>query len=329
MLRGKHMKRIGCLLLLVLLCVAGAGHVRAESWPAHTVRLVVPYPPGGPTDLVGRLFATRMSEIWGQPVVVENRSGASGNIAAQLVAKAPPDGYTILLHSSSLVINAILYAAPGYDPFADFTPISQVFDYKLVVVVHPTVPVKTFPELVALARARPGTLTYASAGGAGAPTHLAVEMFKQIAGLDIVHVPYSGGAPATNDLLAGHVMMMFNNPTQSLPYIKAGQLRGLAVTGLQRNPMAPDLPTVAELGYPGFDVGTWYGVWTPAGLSPEIAAKISQAVMQISRMPDVVERLHANGLNPIGGTADELAAVMKRDHAVWGKVIREAKIRID
>ncbi|MGE0415295.1 MAG: Bug family tripartite tricarboxylate transporter substrate binding protein [Acetobacteraceae bacterium] len=322
------MKRIGVLFLLVLLCAVG-GRVQAESWPAHTVKLVVPYPPGGPTDLVGRLFATKLSEIWGQPVVVENRSGASGNIASQLVSKAAPDGYTILLHSSSLVINAILYAKPGYDPFADFTPISQVFDYKLVVVVHPSVPVKTFQELVALAKAKPGMLTYASAGGAGAPTHLAVEMFKQTAGLDIVHVPYSGGAPATNDLLAGHVMMMFNNPTQSLPYIKAGQLRGLAVTGLKRNPMAPDLPTVAELGYPGFDVGTWYGIWTPAGLPPEIAAKISDAVMKISRMPDVIEKLHANGLNPIGGTPEELAAVMKRDTAVWGKVIREANIRID
>ncbi len=301
----------------------------AQTWPTRSVRLVVPYPPGGPTDLVGRTFAAKLSEIWGQVVVIENRPGANGNIAAQLVARSAPDGSVLLMHSSSMVINAIMYKAPGYDPFTDFTPISQVFDYKLIVVVHPSVPATSLKELVDLAKAKPGYITYASAGGAGAPTHLSVEMFKQRAGIDLVHVPYQGGAPSTNDLLAGHVMMMFNNPLGSLQYIKTGQLRALAVTGLERNPLAPDLPTVAELGYPGFDVGTWFAIWGPAGLPPEIVKTASEGIMRVARMPDVLERLRTNGLNAIGGTPEELAQVMRVDHDRWGKVMREAKISVD
>jgi len=316
-------------LLLVLTVTIWPEIGVAQTWPTRTVRLVVPYPPGGPTDLVGRTFAAKLSEIWGQAVVIENRPGANGNIASQLIARATPDGSAFMLHSSSMVINAIMYKAPGYDPFADFTPISQVFDYKLIVVVHPSVPVTSFKELVDLAKAKPGHITYASAGGAGAPTHLSVEMFKQRAGIDLVHVPYQGGAPSTNDLLAGHVMMMFNNPLGSLQYIKTGQLRGLAVTGLERNPLAPDLPTVAELGYPGFDVGTWFAIWGPAGLPPEIVKTASEGIMRVARMPDVVERLRTNGLNPIGGTPDALGQVMRVDHERWGKVMREAKITID
>ena len=316
-------------LLLVLTVTIWPEIGVAQTWPTRTVRLVVPYPPGGPTDLVGRTFAAKLSEIWGQAVVIENRPGANGNIASQLIARATPDGSAFMLHSSSMVINAIMYKAPGYDPFADFTPISQVFDYKLIVVVHPSVPVTSLKELVDLAKAKPGHITYASAGGAGAPTHLSVEMFKQRAGIDLVHVPYQGGAPSTNDLLAGHVMMMFNNPLGSLQYIKTGQLRGLAVTGLERNPLAPDLPTVAELGYPGFDVGTWFAIWGPAGLPPEIVKTASEGIMRVARMPDVVERLRTNGLNPIGGTPDALGQVMRVDHERWGKVMREAKITID
>jgi len=317
-------------LLLVVLAASVLPVVGiAQTWPSRTVRLVVPYPPGGPTDLVGRTFAAKLSEIWGQAVVIENRPGANGNIASQLIARSAPDGSVFMLHSSSMVINAIMYKAPGYDPFADFTPISQVFDYKLIVVVHPSVPVTSLKELVDLAKAKPGYITYASAGGAGAPTHLSVEMFKQRAGIDLVHVPYQGGAPSTNDLLAGHVMMMFNNPLGSLQYIKAGQLRGLAVTGLERNPLAPDLPTVAELGYPGFDVGTWFAIWGPAGLPPEIVKTASEGIMRVARMPDVVERLRANGMNSIGGSPDALAQVMRVDHERWGKVMREAKISID
>jgi tripartite-type tricarboxylate transporter receptor subunit TctC len=219
-------------LLLTAVVIALAVPAAAQPWPNKPIRLVVPYPPGGPTDLVGRVYAQKLTETLGQPVVVENRSGANGNIAALLVAKAPADGSIFLLHASSLVINALMYKAIGYDPFTDFTPVTQVFDYKLIVVVHPSVPVRTLEELVAMAKANPGKLSYASAGGAGAPTHLSVEMFKQRAGIDLLHVPYQGGAPANNDLIAGHVNLMFNNPAQALPFIKGGQLRALAVTGL-------------------------------------------------------------------------------------------------
>ena len=314
-------------LLLAIFAIGLALPAAAQSWPTKPIRLIIPYPPGGPTDLVGRLYAHKLTEALGQPVVAENRSGANGNIAAQLAARSSADGSTFILHSSSLVINTLMYKAIGYDAFADFTPISQLFDYKLMVIVHPSVPVKSLEELVAMAKAQPGKLTYGSAGGAGAPTHLAVEMFKQRAGVDLVHIPYQGGAPATNDLLAGHINLMFNNPTQSLPYIKAGQVRGLAVTGLERNPLTPDLPTVAELGYPGFDVGTWFALWGPAGLPPEVVRVMSDAIKKISRQPDVLERLAANGLHSIGGTPDELAKIMKSDHEIWGKVIRDANIK--
>ncbi len=311
------------------LALASTSNALAQSWPNKPMRLIVPYPPGGPTDLVGRLYAQKLTEILGQPVVAENKPGANGNIAAQLVAKAPADGGTFILHSSSLVINTLMYKVIGYDAFTDFTPISQLFDYKLMVVVHPSVPVRSFTELVEMAKLHPGKLTYGSAGGAGAPTHLAVEMFKQIAGVNITHVPYQGGAPATNDLLGGHISLMFNNPTQSLPYIKAGQLRGLAVTGLERNPMAPELPTVAELGYPGFDVGTWFALWGPAGLSPEITRAMHAAVAKVAAQQEVKDRLAVNGLRSIAGTPEELARIMRSDHTSWGKVIREADIRIE
>jgi len=324
---GGTLMRILGHLALCLLAMLSASAASGQAWPNKPIRLVVAYPPGGPTDLVGRLYAAKLTELWGQPVVVENRPGANGNIAAQLVAKASPDGTTFLLHASSLVINALLYKAPGYDPLADFTPISQVFDYKLVVVVHPKVPVTSITELVAAAKAKPGMMTFASAGGVGAPTHLSVEMFKQVAGIELVHVPYAGGSPAVNDLLAGHVDLMFNNPTQSLPHIKSGKLRGIAVTGLARIPQAPDLPTVAELGYPGFDVGTWFAVWGPAGLSPSIVTTASEAIGRISRQAETREQLAVHGLNPIGGTAPELAAFMRAELARWGTVISAANIK--
>ena len=291
-----------------------------------SIRLIVPYPPGGPTDLVGRTYAAKMQELWSHPVVVENRSGANGNIASQLVAKAPGDGYTLLLHASSLVINPFLYKAPGYDPVTDFTPIGLVFDYKLIVVVHPSLPVKSLAELIAAAKARPGEITYASGGGVGAPTHLSVEMFKQTVGIDLLHIPYAGGAPAVNDLLAGHVKMMFNNPPQSLQDLKTGKLRALATTGAKRMAQAPELPTVAELGYPGYDVGTWYAVWGPAGVPPAVVETINGAIRKISDMKDVQEQLYAQGLAVLVSTASELADFQKSETARWGKVIRDAKI---
>ncbi len=312
--------------LAMLALALMAAPLAAQDYPNKPIKLVVAYPPGGPTDLVGRTYAAKLQDMWGQPAVVENRPGANGNIASQLVAKSAPDGYTLLLHASSLVINPHLYKTPGYDPFKDFTPVSLLFDYKLMVVVHPDFPAKTFGELVELAKAKPGTINFASAGGVGAPTHLSVEMFKQLAGIDLVHVPYQGGSPAVNDLLAGHVPLMFNNPTQSLGYIKAGKLRALATTGLKRSKQMPELPTVAELGYPGYDVGTWFAVWAPAGTPKAIVEKLNAALIQISAMPDVLAKLDEQGLNVIGSTVAELDAYQKSESERWGKVIKDAKI---
>lgn len=313
----------------VLFATAGAvttNSAVAQEFPTKTVRLIVPLPPGGPTDYVARLYAAKMTEIWGQPVVVENRPGASGNIGSQLVAKSPADGYTLLLQSTSFVVNPMLFKAPGYRPFADFTPVSLVFDYKLVVVVHPSFAVNSVAELVAAAKAKPGAISYASAGGGGAPTHLSVEMFKRVADIDVLHVPYQGGAPAITDLLAGHVQFMFNNPAQSLPYIKSGKLRALATTGAKRTPQLPDLPTVSELGYPGYDVGTWFGLWAPAGTPQPIVAKITTTVQKIGAMPDVQQQHFDQGLAVIASSAAVLDAFQHAETERWGKVVRDAKI---
>jgi tripartite-type tricarboxylate transporter receptor subunit TctC len=315
--------------VVVLALILAAAPTGAETWPTKPVRLVVPYPPGGPADALARVFANKLAEIWGQPVVVDNRGGAAGNIGTQIVAKAPADGSTFLLHSSSQVINAALYKQPGYDPIADFTPISEIAYYMLVVVTHPSFKVDSLAELVAAAKAKPGEITYASAGGAGAPTHLAVELFKRAAGIDLLHVPYAGAGPATTALLGGQVMMMFNNPLSALPQIRAGKLRGLAVTGAKRLPLAPELPTVAESGYPGFEVGTWYGVWAPAGLPPEIAASANAGIVKVMHLPEVREHLANQGLDALGTSADELAKLSRAELARWGEVIKAAHIVVD
>ena len=320
------MSRIAMLLGALLMLVAPAA---AQEYPTKPIRIVVPYPAGGPTDLVARKLGEKMQQRWGQPVVAENRAGANGNIASQLVAKAPGDGYTLLLHASSMIINPLLYKSVGYDLYKDFTPISLVFDYKLIVVTHPSFAPNTILELVAAAKAKPGSISYASAGGVGAPTHLSVEMFKQIAGIDILHVPYAGGAPAVNDLLGGHVQLMFNNPTQSLSYIKAGKLKAIATTGSRRMEQAPELPTVAEVGYPGYDVGTWFGLWGPAGMPTPVTEKIASAVQSILKEPEIKTLLYGQGLNVIGSTPAELAAFQKAEQERWGKVISAANIKID
>jgi tripartite-type tricarboxylate transporter receptor subunit TctC len=318
-------------LRIAALAIAGAlltMPAMAQTWPDHPIKMVVPFPAGGPADALGRLFTHKLSTMLGQQVVVETRGGAGGNIGAQAVAKAAPDGYTMLLHSSSQTVNPLMYDNPGYDPFKDFAPISAIADYKLVVVVHKSVPINSFKELIETAKAKPGSITYASSGGAGAPTHLSVEMFKQQAGLDLVHVPYAGAAPATNDLVAGHVMMMFNNPLSVLPHIRSGTLRALAYTGLQRLPQLPDAPTVAESGFPGFNVGTWYGVWAPAGTPAAIVQKTGEALVAIANMDDVKEQLAAQGLSPIGLGPEAFAKFQRDESARWGKVIKAANIHI-
>ena len=320
--------RAGFVWLLAGVALALPLAAAAQIYPAKPVRIVVPFPPGGPADLLGRMFADKLQALWGQPVLVDNRAGAAGNVGSEVAAKSAPDGYTVLLAASSHVTNAGLYAKLPYDPIKDFTPISQVAYYSLVLVTHPSLPVASLDDLVAYAKANPGKLSWASAGS-GTPTHLTAELFRVVSGIQFLHVPYKGAAPATNDLLGGQVQVMFNNPVSALPHVRSGQLRGLATTGAQRSPAAPDLPTVAELGYPGFEAGTWYALLGPAGMPKEIASKVSADANAVLKMADVRARLAAQGVEPVGTNPEQLLAIMNADLEKWTKVIRAANIKAD
>ena len=300
----------------------------AQTYPARRVRIVVPYSAAGPTDVVIRILSDRLAAAWGQPVVVENRAGGGGNIGTEVVARAAPDGYTLLANSSTHVINASLYDKLGYDPFKDFTPITEIGSYGLIWVVHPSVPVKTLDELVALAKAQPGRVTVGN-GGMGAPTQLCAMLFAQAAGVDFLHVPYKGGAPASAAVVAGHVMAMCNNGANAIPQVLGGTLRALAVAGAQRLPALPDLPTVAELGYPGFDASGWLGLFAPANLPASITAKLYADTAQILKSPDVQENLVKQGYGVVASTPAEFAAFLSAEHDKWGKLIKSVGLRAD
>jgi tripartite-type tricarboxylate transporter receptor subunit TctC len=300
----------------------------AETFPTRAVRLVVPFAAGGPADTLARILADKLSLAWGQPVVVENRGGGGANIGTEYVARAAPDGYTLLLNASNHVINAGLYEKLNYHPLRDFTPISEVASYMLVLVVHPSVPATTVGEFVAFAAARPGGLPVGNAG-VGTPTHLAALLFAQAAGLDLVHVPYKGAAPANTDLLGGQVLAMFNNPVNALPQIRSGGLRGLAVTGTQRLALVPELPTVAESGYPGFEASTWYGLYGPAGLARDIVEKIHGETVKALNIPDVREKLSLQGWEVIGSTPDEFAKILQSELDKWTTLIKRAGLKVE
>ena len=312
-------------------CIAGialGGPAQAQNYPVRAVKIIVGFAPGGPADVLARIYADKLGTLWGQSVLVDNRAGAGGNIGSDITAKAAADGYTLVLAPSSHVTNGALYSKLPYDPIKDFTPISQVAYYSLVLAVHPSVPATNLKELVALAKSQPGKLSVASAG-TGTPTHLAAELFRIAAGIELTHIPYKGAAPATNDLLGGQASMMFNNPVSAMPQVRSGRLRGLATTGLTRAPIAPDLPTVAESGYPGFEAGTWYAFLGPAGLPREIVGKLATDITEVTRTAEVRSRFAAIGVDAIGTTPELLAAIMQSDLEKWSKVIREANIKAD
>jgi tripartite-type tricarboxylate transporter receptor subunit TctC len=315
-------------ILSVAILAAVLQPAAALTYPTHAVRLVVPFAAGGPTDTLARILADKLSVAWGEPVVIENRAGGGANIGTELVARAAPDGYTLLLNASNHVINAGLYDKLPYDPIRDFTPITEVASYMLVLVVHPSVPVTTLGEFVALARAKPGSIAVGNAG-MGTPTHLSAVMFAKAAGLDVLQVPYKGAAPANTDLLGGQVSAMFNNPVNALPQVRSGALRGLAVTGSKRLALVPDLPTIAESGYPGFEASTWYGLYAPAGLPREIVDKVNADVVNALNMPDVQEKLRAQGWNVIGSPPDEFAGFLRSELDKWIKLIRDAGLKAD
>jgi tripartite-type tricarboxylate transporter receptor subunit TctC len=311
---------------LACIVVVSGGAVAQAPYPARPLTMVVGFAPGGGTDTASRIIAKKLGENLGQTVLVENKPGAGGNIATDLVVRAAPDGYTILLASvGSLAITPHLPPKPPYDPLRDLAPITMAVVFPNVLVVHPSVPANTLAEFVALAKARPGTINYGSSG-IGNAGHLAGELFRIYAKVDIVHVPYKGGGPATTDLLGGQIAAIFSTPASVVGHIKAGKLRALATTGAQRSLAMPEVPTVAESGYPGFEATNWYAYVAPVKTPKEIIARLNQELVKSLSAPDVREQLLSHGLEPQPGTSEALAKYIEREYATWGRVVKEAKI---
>lgn len=311
--------------------VSGPALVRAAdapNYPFKPVRVIAPSSPGSGVDIVSRLVAQKLGANLGQQVVVENRAGAGGNLGAEVAAKAAPDGYTLFMATPSHAINPALYRKLNYDSIRDFAPIGLVMTGQYVLVAHPSLPAKSVKELIALARARPGQLNYASAGNGNA-THLAGELLKSLAKVDIVHVAYKGSGPALVDLISGQVHFMFPNLVNSLPHIAAGRMRALAVTGAKRATAAPHIPTLIEAGVPGYTVMSWYGMLAPAGTPQAVVGRLNSELVKVLRSPDVKERLAGQGADPAGGTPEEFLAFLKDEIAKWGKVVKAANISAD
>jgi tripartite-type tricarboxylate transporter receptor subunit TctC len=314
--------------------VRSAGFYRAafapsEIYPKKPIHYIVPFAPGGPTDIMSRSIAEKIAAAWGHPVVVDNRGGAGGNIGAELVAKSPPDGYTVMIgHVGTHAINVSLYQKINFDPVKDFTPITLVATLPLALVVHPSVPAKSVQELIALARMRPGTINFASAGSGG-PTHLAGEVLKSMAHIDIVHVPYKGNAAALTGLVGGEAQMMFSNLLTSMPHVRSGRLRAIAITSIKRSPQAPELPTVAESGVPGYDVAPWYGILGPAGLPAAIVTQWNREVARILQLPELKERFVAQGIDLAPSTPEAFASLIKAEVPRWRKIVEDAGAKVD
>ena len=324
------MKRFSLFALALVPCVlslgiAGAG---AQQYPSRPIRFIVPFAPGGGTDVLARLLSLRMGESFGQPVIVDNRPGAGGVIGAEIAARAPADGYTIVLGSpGSMTINPNLQRVP-YDTLRDFAPITLATLSPFVLVLHPSVPATSVKELVALAKAKPGQLNYGSAGN-GSVSHFSAEQFKALAGINLTHIPFKGAAPAVTDLLAGRLQLMFENLPTVITHVRGGKLRMLAVGTRARSAIVPDFPTVAEAGVSGYESGTAFGVLAPAKTPPAIVGRLNQEMARILRSPDVKEKFAATGVETVGGTPREYAAYLKEELARYGRIVKTAGIRID
>ena len=297
----------------------------AQDYPTKAIRFIVPFAPGGGTDIIGRIIAAHLSEALGQPVVVDNRGGAGSTVGTDLTAKAPADGYTILLGNISLAFNASLYKSLPYDAVKDLAPVTLVAVQPNIVVIHPSVAAKSIDEFIAVARAKPGQLAFASAG-TGSGTHLAGEMLKMSLKIDLLHVPYKGTGPALTDLIGGQVQMMVSTFASALPHVKSGRLRTLGVTSARRSPAAPDVPTLIEAGVAGYDYSTWYGVFAPAGTPRAIIDKLNRTLHQTLALVDLKHKLEAQGVDPLAGTPAELGAYLKSETTKWAKVVRAAGI---
>jgi len=321
--------RMLALATAALAALAVAPVAAQAPYPDHAVRILVPFPPGGPADALARIAADEMARSFGQPVVVENRPGAGGNIGMELGAKAPPDGYTLTLApTGNLTVAPHLYAKLPYDPAKDYAPITVIAAVPNILIVNPRVPARSLAELIALAKAKPGSLNYASPGNGSGP-HLAGELLKRMAGIDIVHVPYNGVGPAMTAVLAGDVQLFFAQSSAALQQIKAGKVIALGVASSRRIAAAPDIPTIAEAGLPDFDVVSWYALVAPAGTPPAIVAKVQATVAAALAKSDVRDKLAGLGAEPVGNTPAEFAAMQRAESARWQKLAREANIHAD
>ncbi len=318
------MSHRAALRLAATLAVLTPHAATADAYPVKPIRFVVAFPPGGGTDIIARSIAHKLAERFAQQVVVDNRPGAGGNIGTDFVAKSAPDGYTILMGSAGpLAINASLFAKMPFDPIRDLAPVTLAASTPNVLVVHPSLPARTVKQLIALARARPGEINFASSGH-GTPAHLAGELFNSMAGVKLVHVPYKGAAPALADLLGGQVQLMFSTMPPALPHVKDGKLRALAVTSRKRSPATPELPTIDEAALPGFEAITWHGVVVPAGTPTTVIALLNREIVAILHLPEVVERLSGQGAEALGSTPEEFAAYIRSESVKWAKVVRES-----
>lgn len=310
----------------IVCSAAVTGPATAQQYPAKPVRIIVAYPAGGPNDLSARAVAQKLSEALGQNFIVENRAGAAGNIGSQFVAKAAPDGYTLLNGAGALTITAATTKNPGYDVSKDFAPISLTAMSGFVLAAHPSVPATSVKDLIALARARPGQLSYASSG-VGAPPHLAGELLKTMAKIDILHVPYKGVGQSITDLVGGQIDMMFTAGPNAVPHVKTGRLRALGVSTQRRSSLLPNVPTISESGLPGFDIGTWFALLAPAGTPPEIVNRLNAAVVRGVQTPEFRDTLTSQGMDPVSSTPAELSAHIQKELVKFAKIVQNAKIQ--
>jgi len=314
------------LLLLALAAVLLPAQAQTAKWPERPVRVVVPFAPGGATDVVARIMAPRLADEFGQQFVVDNRAGAGGSIGVEIVVRTNPDGYTILIGASSYASNVPLYKLT-YDPITGISPVTLITKGPFIIAVHPSVKANSLKELIALARAKPGSLSFGSSGTGSVP-HLATEHFRQMANIQMTHVPYKGDAPAIIDLLGGQIQIYFGGPLVLSPHINAGKLRGLAVTSEGRSPVMPDLPAVNEM-IPGYTAFTWFGMWAPPGTPKPIVMQLNQAIARILKKPDVQERLRNDGMEDAHNTPEEFSSFIARDIAKWTKVVKAGNIKVD
>jgi tripartite-type tricarboxylate transporter receptor subunit TctC len=322
------MRRWGVLAAVAASMIASASAFAQTPYPAKAVHLLVPFPPGGAVDIVARTLSDELSKRWGQQIVVENRPGAGGTIAAAALAKAAPDGYTLILAASGHAIVSYLYPDLPYDPLRDFTPLSLVGSSPNMMLVRADSPLRSVADVLAAARDKPGQLSYGYAGNGTSP-HLAGELLKYMTKVAITPVPYRGGAPVLNDLLGGHIPLSFNNIPESIAFVQAGRLRPLGVTTAKRSAVLPDVPTIAESGLPGYDTGVWWGFLAPAGLPADIKARLAKDCAEVVQVAAVRDRLLKIGAEPTGGSAEEFDKLIRSDHAKWGPVIKAAGIKGD